>query len=500
MKDKVLVLENITKTFPGVKALDNVTFDLNEGEVHIFLGENGAGKSTLMKVLAGVYRADSGRILMNGNEVKISSTKHAQEMRIAMIYQEFNLIPHLTVAQNIYLNREPMTKTGAIDKQKMIAESSKLLDFLGAEISPTTRVSTLGVAKLQLVEVAKALSVDAKILVMDEPTATLSENEIEQLFKSIHNLKEKGVSIVYISHRLQEINQIGDRVTVIRDGQTVGTKLVKDATLDELISMMVGREVSKTRIRTENFTKDEECLRVENVCQKGKLKNINLYVKKGEIVGLAGLVGSGRTELANVIFGVDKKDSGEVYLFGKKQKKRNTPARTVRSKMGVIPENRKEDGLALEMNIKSNVVQASLKRLFPRFFISNRKEEAIAKKLTADMRLNTTTMTRLVKNLSGGNQQKVVIAKWLCTQSEFMIFDEPTRGIDVGAKEEIHTLMTKLTESGVGILMISSELPEILTMSDRIYVMREGEIVKELPGESTTQEEIIGYAAGRKYG
>ena len=498
MDNKVLVLENITKTFPGVKALDNVTFDLYEGEVHIFLGENGAGKSTLMKVLAGAYRADSGRIIIDGKEVSITNPRQAQEMRIAMIYQEFNLVPHLTVAQNIFLGREPRTKSGAIDKRKMVEESAKLLDFLGVEISPSAWVSQLGVAKLQLVEVAKALSVDAKVLVMDEPTATLSEVEIEQLFRAIRNLKDEGVSIIYISHRLQEIKHIGDRVTVIRDGKTVGTRMINEVTLDELISMMVGREVTNTRIRSENFSQDEECLRLVNVSQKEKLRNINMYVNKGEIVGLAGLVGSGRTELANIIFGIDKMTDGEIYLFGKPQKKKNTPALSIYNKMGFIPENRKEDGLATEMNIMSNVVQASLKKLFPKLVMNNRKEESVSKKLCADMKLNTDVMTRLVKNLSGGNQQKVVLAKWLCTNSDFMIFDEPTRGIDVGAKEEIHTLMHRLTESGIGILMISSELPEILSMSDRIYVMREGEIVTELPGEGITQEEIIGYAAGRR--
>ena len=496
MAEQVLRLEEIVKTFPGVKALDHVSFDLERGEVHILLGENGAGKSTLMKVLAGVHKPDEGRIVVKGEEQVFNNPKQAQEKHIAIIYQEFNLIPNLTVAQNIFLGREPM-KGGFIDKEKMHQESKRILDFLQVSIDTTAQVSELGVAQQQLVEVAKALSVDAEILIMDEPTATLSEKEIEQLFKTIRHLQENGVSIIYISHRLQEIKQIGTRVTVIRDGQSIGTRLVAESELDELITMMVGREISKDRIRSKNTAREEDCLRVEHLSQGKKLKDISIHVKRGEIVGLAGLVGSGRTELANAIYGIDPIDSGDVWLLGKQLKKR-TPAICIKNGMGFIPENRKEDGLALQMTIRANVVQASLKALFPSGLLKTKVEEEVSQKLCADMKLNTTDMTRLAVNLSGGNQQKVVLAKWLCTHSDFLVFDEPTRGIDVGAKEEIHTLITKLAEAGVGILMISSDLPEVLTLSDRIYVMREGEIVKELPGEGTTQEDVIGYAAGRK--
>ncbi len=497
---KILQLENIVKTFPGVKALDDVNLDLNEGEIHILLGENGAGKSTLMKILSGAYIADEGKIIIDGKEIKITNPKDAQDQSIAIIYQEFNLIPDLTVAQNIYLGREPCNKFGTIDYAKMEKDSRETLNFLGIDIDPKVRVSTLGVAMQQLVEVAKAISLESgklKILIMDEPTAALSEVEIAQLFETIKKLKSNGVSIIYISHRLQEISIIGDRITVLRDGKTIGTRNVNETNLDELISMMVGREVTKTRMRLKNHSTDEICLNVQDVHQKnGKLKNVSINVKKGEIVGMSGLVGSGRTELANAIFGIDPIDSGSIELMGKKIKK-PSPATSIKNGLGFIPENRKEDGLALNMNIKSNVVQASLKLLFPHLYISSKKETDTASKLCAALQVNTKDMMRLVINLSGGNQQKVVLAKWLCPNSDVLIFDEPTRGIDVGAKEEIHNLMIELTKKGVGILMISSDLPEIINLSDRIYVMREGKIIKELSGETTNQEEIISYAAGK---
>lgn len=496
MAEQILKLENITKIFPGVKALDGVTFELEKGEVHVLLGENGAGKSTLMKVLAGVHQQDGGRILYKGEEVQFTNPKQAQEKHIAIIYQEFNLMPNLTVGQNIYLGREPKKKNGLVDEKKLYADAQKMLDFLQSDIDVHEMVANLGVAKQQLVEVAKALSIDAEILIMDEPTASLSDPEIEQLFKTIKRLQEQHVSIIYISHRLQELKVVGNRITVIRDGKSIGTRGIHECTMDELIAMMVGREVRNDRIRTENTARDEEAVRVEHITNS-KLHDVSLYVRKGEIVGIAGLVGSGRTELANAIYGIDAKRSGSVTLFGKELKK-PSPGLNIRCHMGFIPESRKEDGLALSMPIRSNVTCASLKKLFPSGWINSAKERTISAKFCKDLKLNTENMEMLVQNLSGGNQQKVVLAKWMCTDSDFLIFDEPTRGIDVGAKEEIHNLINELAKRGVGIIMISSDLPEILTLSDRVYVMREGRIVTELPGVGTTQEEIIGYAAGKE--
>lgn len=496
MGEQILKLENISKVFPGVKALDNVSFELEKGEVHVLLGENGAGKSTLMKVLAGVHRPDGGTIIYKGEQVEFSNPKQAQEKHIAIIYQEFNLMPNLTVAQNIFLGREPKKRSGAIDKTRLCEEARKMLDFLQVEIDVNAKVRELGVAQQQLVEVAKALSINAEILIMDEPTATLSDLEIEQLFKTIKRLQKEQVSIIYISHRLQELKIVGNRITVLRDGKSVGTIPASDCQIDDLIAMMVGRKLKQQRIRENNTAQEEEALRVEHLSNR-KLHDVSLYVKKGEIVGLAGLVGSGRTELANAIYGIDHISGGSLSVFGQAVS-HPFPALSIRNHIGFIPENRKEDGLALSMSIQNNVICASLKKLFSGGWINKKVEKNTALKLCQDLKLNTENMETLAQNLSGGNQQKVVLAKWLCTDSDFLIFDEPTRGIDVGAKEEIHNLICGLASKGVGILMISSDLPEILTMSDRIYVMREGEIVKELPGIGTTQEDVIGYAAGRR--
>jgi ribose transport system ATP-binding protein len=493
----ILNVKNITKEFPGVLALKNVSFDLKKGEVHVLIGENGAGKSTLMKVLSGVYQPEEGEIILRGDKVQFTNTKQSQDKGIAIIFQEFNLIPNLTVWQNIYLGREPMTRMGFIDSQKQIKESQRILDFLLLDIDPYAKVSTLGVAQQQLVEVAKALSVDAEILIMDEPTATLSEREIETLFKTIKNLQSKGVSIIYISHRLQELKVIGDRITVLRDGQTIGTRNANEVDLDELVKMMVGREVNKIRIREKSSATDEVLLEVTHLNQGKRLKNISMKVMAGEIVGLAGLVGSGRTELAQAIFGVIKKDSGDVLIDGKVSDKLS-PVKSIKQKMGFISEDRKRYGLAINLPIKVNITHASLNQLFPSGWVDEKKEHSIAIDFREKLSMATPDVIRDVVALSGGTQQKVILAKWLCTKSRFLILDEPTRGIDVGVKEEIHNLVNDLANQGVGILMISSDLPEIMSMSDRIYVMRDGQIVKELDSYKTTQEEVIAYATGGK--
>jgi ribose transport system ATP-binding protein len=496
VSDTILTLQNITKEFPGVVALDNVSFDLRKNEVHVLIGENGAGKSTLMKVLTGVYQPDSGKIILHDEVVKFNNTRQAQEKGIAIIFQEFNLVPNLTVAQNIFLGREPRNKLGLIDMKKQVQESQRLLDFLQADIDPNAQVSTLGVAHQQLVEVAKALSVNAEILVMDEPTAALSEREIETLFKIIKNLQENGVSVIYISHRMQELKVVGDRITVLRDGQTIGTRDAENAELDDLIRMMVGREISKVRIREKNTAAEEVVLAVQNLSHGDLLTDISMRVHAGEIVGLAGLVGSGRTELAQVIYGISKKDEGEVLICG--ERAGLSPMKSIKQRMGFLSEDRKRYGLSTNLPIKVNITHASLRKVFPSGVINEKKEHAIAMEYREQLRIATPDVTRNVVALSGGNQQKVILAKWLCTNSQFMIFDEPTRGIDVGAKEEIHNLINDLASQGVGILMISSDLPEIMTLSDRIYVMRDGRIVKELDGYDTTQEEVIAYAVGGK--
>jgi ribose transport system ATP-binding protein len=493
--ETILRVEGISKSFPGVKALQNVSFDLHKGEVHVLLGENGAGKSTLMKVLTGVYHPEEGKMFLHDQEVTFQDVKDSQKKGIAIIFQEYNLVPNLTVAQNIFLSREPKTKFGFVDKKALNTAAKEILDFLRVNIEPNELVGHLGVAHQQLIEVAKALSINSEILIMDEPTATLSEKEIEILFSTIRSLQERGVSIIYISHRLQEISLIGNRITVLRDGETIATRNAGEITLDELIKMMVGREISKKRVRELNTTLEETALEVKNLSQGKLLKNISLYVKRGEIVGLAGLVGSGRTELAQAVYGITRIDSGSIAINGREIKK-SKPRYCIRNRMGFISENRKQYGLALNLPIKVNITSAALNKVFPSGIVDHKKENGIALDYRTKLRMATPDVVRNVRALSGGTQQKVVLAKWLCTDSEFLVFDEPTRGIDVGAKDEIHTMINELAKSGVGILMISSELPEVLSLSDRIYVMREGAIVKELAGSETSQEEVIAYATG----
>lgn len=496
MSEVILTLENISKEFPGVKALSNVTFDLRKNEVHVLVGENGAGKSTLMKILTGVYQPNDGKIWLRGEEVQFTNTKQSQEKGIAIIFQEFNLIPNLTVVQNMFLGRELKNKIGLIDMPAQVKKAKELLEFLRADISPYTKVSELSVAQQQLVEIAKALLVEADIIVMDEPTAALSEREIETLFMTIKDLQKNNVSVIYISHRMQELSIVGDRITVIRDGRTIGTRDAKNFDLDEIIQMMVGREVSKDRVRKTCSKTDQVVVQVDNLNVEDRLHDISLTIHEGEIVSLAGLVGSGRTDLAQAIFGITKMDSGEIKIQDKKGG--ISPNKSVKQKMAFISEDRKRYGLALNLPIKVNITHASLQSLFPKGIVDEKKEYKIAMEYREKLNIVTPDVDRDVVVLSGGNQQKVILAKWLSTNSNFMIFDEPTRGIDVGAKEEIHNLMDQLACQGVAILMISSDLPEIMTMSDRIYVMRDGYVIKELDGFNTTQEEIISYAVGGK--
>jgi ribose transport system ATP-binding protein len=489
----IIEARGITKAFPGVRALDKVDFELKAGETHILLGENGAGKSTLMKILSGAYAPDAGEVYIDGQKVRSFDPRVARRMGVNIIYQEFNLIPYMDVAQNIFLGRFPR-KHGLIDHRRTHAEAAALLDRLNMKIDTHALIADLTTAEQQMVEVAKALSIESKALIMDEPTSALSERETEQLFATIHQLNRQGIGIIYISHRLQELSQVGDRVTVLRDGKFVGTRTVAQVTVDELVGMMVGRAVDEV-FRRNYQSPGAECLRTANLCKGRRLRGVSLTLKSGEIVGLAGLVGSGRTDLARAVFGVDKYESGKIYLFGEEVANFSVADMVARG-VSLIPEDRKNQGLALILSVAENVVISSLNRLFPARFISRKRQTEAVMQYVEKLRIATPSVTRLAQYLSGGNQQKVVVAKWLCTKAKIFIFDEPTRGIDVGAKAEIYALMDSLVKEGAAILMISSELPEVIGMSDRIYVMREGAIVAEIAHAEATQERVIEYAMG----
>jgi len=489
----VLEMRHIRKTFPGVVALDDVDFDLRRGEVHILLGENGAGKSTLMKILSGAYQKSAGQIVFDGHDVEIRNPKHAQTLGISTIYQEFNLIPHLSVGENIFLGREPR-RLGLIDQRAIFQAATHALNGLGLTLDPRQLIKGLKVAEQQMVEVAKALSLDARILIMDEPTAALTDHEIKELFATIRSLREKGVSIVYISHRMEELFEIGDRVTILRDGRTVGTYNVREKTKSELIRLMVNREL------TELFPKERaelgpEVLRVEGLNTLGGLKDICFSLRKGEVLGIAGLLGAGRTELARAIFGLDKIASGVISMNGLQQRI-GSPRAAINSGIGFLTEDRKSQGLVLPLSVKENLCLASVDKFSRWGLMDAREEQQAADRYVKDLRIKTPSLDQKVVYLSGGNQQKVVLSKWLCCKSEVFIFDEPTRGVDVGAKAEIYQLMNRLTASGVAIIMISSEMLEVLGMSDRILVMRGGRITGEFSAEEATQERVLQCALG----
>lgn len=490
--DIILKMQKVCKTFPGVTALDNINFELRRGEVHVLLGENGAGKSTLVKILSGAHEITSGEILLNGNNINIGSPKQALGYGISIIYQEFNLIPHLTVAENIFLGREKTIKFGVIDKKNITNSSQKIINDLGVKIDSSGLVKDLGVAQQQMVEVAKALSIKSNILIMDEPTSALTENEIKELFNTVNRLKLQGVSIIYISHRLEELYKIGDRVTVLRDGKNVGTREINNISKSELIKMMVNRDLKKQYPKIKAKIGDE-VLRVKNLYQKGGLQKINFSLFSGEILGISGLLGSGRTELARAISGLDKFDSGKIYIKGNIEKIRST-RKAISLGIGFLTEDRKSQGLILNLSIKENISLSSLHRLSRGGIINFKKESRAVKKYIKELRIKTPDENQRVMYLSGGNQQKVVLAKWLCSKADIFIFDEPTRGIDVGSKVEIYNLMNQLVSEGVAILMISSELPEILGMTDRILVMNRNRISGSFNTVDATEEKIMKYA------
>ncbi len=483
----LLEMRSITKRFPGVVALDGVDFELERGEVHVLLGENGAGKSTLVKMLAGAYRPDEGEILLDGEAASISSATDAQKLGISTIYQEFNLVPQFTVAENIFLGRQPR-RFGFVDRRKMREEARKLLDRMKVLVDPDALVSNLGVAQRQMVEIAKALSLNARILIMDEPTASLSGQEVERLFDIVRGLKEEEVAMIFISHHLEEVSEIGDRVTVLRDGKVVD-RVPASTKHSELVRMMVGRSVEAQFPRRRPEV-GEVLLEVKNLSREGVLEDVSFSLRAGEVVGVAGIVGAGRTELARAIFGADPGDAGEVWVEGRRME-RGDPREAKRRGMGFVTEDRQGQGIVPPLSVAENLGLASLERNTHVGLVSRREQRKQARKMIEDLNIRTPGPEQVIRYLSGGNQQKAVIGKWLLADSKVLIMDEPTRGIDVGAKVEIYELMNELTENGAGILMISSDLPEVLGMSDRILVMSGGRITGELSVEEANGENVM---------
>ena len=493
MGDVIVSMKGICKTFPGVKALDNVDFELRSGEVMALLGENGAGKSTLMKILSGVYTKDGGTLKVNGTEYEHMNPKLAQHVGVAIIHQELNMCKHLSVVENMFLGGE-IIKNGTLDNAKMEAEAKKVLKSLGMDIDPRHIVGDMSVSKQQMVEIAKALSINAKILIMDEPTSSLTAREIEELFKIIKQLRENGCGIVYISHRLEELKEIVDRVTIMRDGKYISSANFADVSMNKIISDMVGREITEQFPRV-SCKKGEKIFEVKNLNAGRMVRNINISLYEGEIVGLAGLMGAGRTETTRAIFGADPKTSGEIILDGKTLDIK-CPMDAIKAGVVLAPEDRKKDGLCTGLSIRHNLALPNLDYICNVFgVINSRREDDLCTKAVENLRIKTPNVEVNSGTLSGGNQQKVVVGKWLARDSRVVIFDEPTRGIDIGAKVEIYNLMNELKKNGIAVMFISSEMPELMGIADRIMVMCDGRITGELSVEEATQEEIMIMAA-----
>ena len=495
MGEVILTMKGIDKSFPGVHALDHVDFEVKRGEVHALMGENGAGKSTLMKVLTGIYKKDSGTITYEGKEIEFHSTREAQDAGVVIVHQELNMVGDLTVAQNIFIGREPK-KGIRIDDKKMIEESRKLFDELHIDINPKEKMSNLTVGKQQMCEIAKAISHKAKVIIFDEPSAALTEKEIADLFTIIRDLREKQLGIVYISHRMDEIKVITDRVTVMRDGGYVGTLITKDSTKEDIINMMVGRVIYEDPKTESAVPKDAPVvLKVEHLNAGKMVQDVSFELRKGEILGFSGLMGAGRTETARALFGADPKTSGKISVMGKDGQLHevtiHSPQDAVKAGIGYLSEDRRRYGVVVQKSIIENTTLATMEQYTSGLLINKGKEKKITQKYIDELATKTPGADQLVVNLSGGNQQKVVIAKWLVRDSDILIFDEPTRGIDVGAKNEIYKLMNKLAAEGKSIIMISSEMTEILRMSDRIIVMCEGKKTGEIDISEATQENIM---------
>ncbi|MFJ5027560.1 sugar ABC transporter ATP-binding protein [Streptomyces sp. NPDC088560] len=488
--DELLRIEGIRKTFPGVVALDGVDFDLRRGEVHVLLGENGAGKSTLIKMLSGAYTPDGGRILVDGRETRIHGAQDAERLGIATIYQEFNLVPDLTVAENIFLGRQPR-RFGMIDRKTMEADAAALLARVGVDVSPRTRVRELGIARLQMVEIAKALSLDARVLIMDEPTAVLTSEEVEKLFGIVRSLRADGVGIVFITHHLEEIAALGDRVTVIRDGRSVGE--VPAATPEEeLVRLMVGRSIEQQYPR-QRAERGAALLSVEGLTRDGVFHDVGFEVHAGEVVGIAGLVGAGRTEVVRAVFGADPYDGGVVRVSGDRLRRHDVNA-AMAAGIGLVPEDRKGQGLVLDASVEENLGLVTMRAATRGGFVDRKGQHDAARRIAEQLGVRMAGLGQQVRTLSGGNQQKVVIGKWLLADTKVLILDEPTRGIDVGAKVEIYQLINELTAAGAAVLMISSDLPEVLGMSDRVLVMAQGRIAGELSAADATQDAVMALA------
>ena len=498
MAEPLVVMQEIEKNFPGVHALSKCRYELLPGEVHALVGENGAGKSTLMKILAGVYQRDSGRILYKGVDVDIPNPRAAQHLGISIIHQELNLMPHLTAAQNIFIGREPRRVGGIfLDDKRMNEMAREHFENLHLKLDPRTKVMDLAVAKQQMVEIAKALSFNAEVLIMDEPTAALNIAEIEELFRIIRQLRDRGVGVAYISHRLEELKQISDRITVMRDGNYVDTRRTAEVEIGEIISMMVGRTIYETSRNLKDTSGHEVVLKVEHLQQGRSIKDVSFDARAGEILGFAGLMGAGRTEVARAVFGADPVQAGTISVRGRRVHIRR-PSDAVRHGIGYLSEDRKRFGLALGMDVEANIVMATMRRFLGVLGIIRRGEtRATAEKFVSLLSIKTPKLSQMTKFLSGGNQQKVVVGKWLVRDCSILFFDEPTRGIDVGAKSEIYKLLNDLAEQGKAVIMISSELPEIIRMSHRIVVMCEGRITGELTAAEATQEKIM-YLATRR--
>jgi ribose transport system ATP-binding protein len=491
----IIEMTGISKSFSGNKVLDNVGFQLLPGEIHALMGENGAGKSTLMKILTGIYERDAGNIFIKGKEVHFKNPQEAEQVGIAVIHQELNIIPHLTVYENMFLGKELTVGRWGITKDKEMKKKTKeYLNRLGIDIDPTIEAGTLSVGQQQMIEIARAVATNTEVLIMDEPTAALTDREIDVLFKVINSLKEQGVGIVYISHRMEEIFQICDRITVLRDGQFIDVKTIATTNFDEIVKLMVGRQLGErfperdTVIGTERF-------RAQNLTSRGSFENISFSVNQGEIIGVAGLMGAGRTEIMQAIFGYRPLHDGQVFIDGKEVSIK-TPYDAIRVGIGFVTEDRKSQGLILELSVRENFSITNLGKISSKSLISSQKEVILVDEMIKNLRVKTHGREQSVKSLSGGNQQKIVIGKWLGISPKILILDEPTRGVDVGAKKEIYQLMNDLTKQGVSIIMVSSELPEILGMSDRIIVIHEGKLTEILDKSEASQEMIMRAATG----
>jgi rhamnose transport system ATP-binding protein len=492
MSEYILELKNISKSFSGVEVLHEVSFSLRAGEVHALLGENGAGKSTLVKLMTGVYQPDGGAIYLNGEQVRLGDARESRQAGIAAIYQELSLFPDLDVAENIFVGRQPTTAGGKIDWHGLYSEAQKLLTSLGLHLDLKQKARSLSIAQQQMVEIARAISVNARILIMDEPTSSLTLNEVNDLFRLVRRLRDEGTAIIFISHRLEELFELADRVTILRDGSYIDTCQLKDITRDELIRMMVGRTITEL-FPKQDVEPGQVILKVENLTCEGLFENVSFELRRGEILGMSGLIGAGRTEVARSIFGVEPPTSGKIQVDGR-EVSINSSRQAIDLGLAYVPEDRQLHGLVPAMNIVHNISLPLIKNFSSWGRLNDRAERSEAFAMASQMEVRAHTIWQMARELSGGNQQKVVLAKWLSTKPRILILDEPTRGIDVGTKAAVHALMSQLASEGMAILMISSELPEVLGMSDRVLVMREGRVTAQLTRAEATQEKILHFA------